>query len=224
MGFFLPLGRGSRGTGCWEVPLHPGRVPSGSVTPGKLWHRCLRWFVLPMSVMAFQLPPAWWGCRCDLVCHGAAAGGSPSSGDQAPALCCLQHKTLCVWDLLCLFLPPEGFKTIIMFSSLCQAEKCTQTWLGCCAPPGASLLIAGSQDPRNLSGSLPEAAGLEKSLPRPPTQGTAQEVVEGVLGLGRVSQPHSWRAGLTRKGVGKTCPVEKCSSFASAAHGDSCLP
>lgn len=92
----------------------------------------------------------------------------------------------CVWgDLLFFLLPPEEFKTIIMFSSLCQAEKCMQSWLGCCEPLGASLPLTGSQDPRNSVGLLPEASGLERSLPRPPTEGTAGEVAEGALGLGR---------------------------------------
>ena len=89
-----------------------------------------------------------------------------------------------------------------MFSSLCQAEKCrnvdkiplgkkffelcsAQTWLGCCAPPGVSPPLAGSPDPRNLAGSLPEAAGLERSLSHPPTQGTVGEAAEGAPGLGR---------------------------------------
>lgn len=71
-----------------------------SVTPGKPRHRCGRWFVLPMAAVALQLPLARWGCRCDLVYHGAAAGGSPSSGSQTPALCHLQRKSI-VWGLCC---------------------------------------------------------------------------------------------------------------------------
>lgn len=166
-GSFLSQERVSQGTGHilggspWCLSLL-GRC--GTDAGGGLSFPWLRWLC--------NAPQARWGRWCDLVYHRAAAGGSPGSGSRTPALCHLQHKSLCVWDLLFFLLPLEGFKTIIMFSSLCQAEKCRNVDA---VPLGkkffGALLLADLAVPPHASGSVP----APRQLPRNSAAGWGEE-------------------------------------------------
>lgn len=144
-----PPGQGSRGTGWPEVPLIPAGFSRGLSLSWEAVAQ-LHLVVCPLMAAVALQPP-----RCHLVCDGAA-GGSPVWGCR-PQPCAASSTNPCAWGGIADPLPsPEGFQTIVMFSSLCHTQKCrnvaeipvgkefwglcsTQTWLGLWQRPPCSL-------------------------------------------------------------------------------------